>query len=98
MTETVKIDIERVLESRITKTDFGHLPFGKVYTDHMFMADFKDGEWKNARIIPYGYMPVSPASPAIHYGQSIFEGIKAYKSPKNEILVFRPLDNLRRMN
>ena len=98
MTETLKIDIERVLESRLAKTDFDHLPFGKVYTDHMFVADYQQGEWKNARIIPYGYMPVSPASPAIHYGQSIFEGIKAYKSAKGEILVFRPMDNLRRMN
>lgn len=98
MTETVKIDIERVLESRLPKIDFANLPFGKVYTDHMFVADYRDGEWQSARIIPYGYMPVSPASPAIHYGQSIFEGIKAYKSPKGEILIFRPLDNLKRMN
>lgn len=98
MTETVKIDIERVLESRLPKTNFDQLPFGKVYTDHMFVADYRDREWKNARIIPYGYLPVSPASPAIHYGQSIFEGIKAHKSPKGEILIFRPRDNHKRLN
>lgn len=98
MTETLKIDIERVSESRLLKTDFGHLPFGKVYTDHMFVADYRNGQWGNPRIIPFGHMPVSPASPALHYGQSIFEGIKAHKSSKNEVLIFRPLDNLKRMN
>lgn len=98
MTETLKIDIEQVLESRLSRVDFSNLQFGKVFTDHMFLADFSEGEWKNARIIPYGYLPMSPASPAIHYGQAIFEGIKAYLGPKGEIQVFRPMDNLRRMN
>lgn len=64
----------------------------------MFMADFRNGEWKNSRIVPYGKMEVSPATPAIHYGQSIFEGMKAYPSSTGEALIFRPLDNWGRMN
>ncbi len=98
MVDTLKIDIERIKKSRLPEVDFNNLPFGKVYTDHMFMADFKGGEWKNARIVPYGYIPMSPATPALHYGQSIFEGMKAYLSPTGETLVFRPLDNLKRLN
>jgi branched-chain amino acid aminotransferase len=99
MTETLKIDIERVVKSRLPGVDFSNLPFGMVYTDHMFMCDYSEGGgWKNARIIPFDYLPVSPASPAIHYGQSIFEGIKAQRSPTGDILIFRPLDNWMRMN
>jgi branched-chain amino acid aminotransferase len=98
MVDTLKIDIERVKKSRLPEVDFKNIAFGKVYTDHMFMADFKDGEWKNPRIIPYGYIQVSPATPAIHYGQSIFEGMKAYSSGNGETFVFRALDNLKRLN
>ena len=99
MIDTIKIAIERVGKSRISSVDFSNLVFGKTYTDHMFIADYRDGEWKNARIIPYGYMPISPATPALHYGQSIFEGMKAYASADGkEALVFRPLDNWKRMN
>src|SRR5687768_2080012 len=98
MVDTLKIDIERVKRSRLPQTDFNNLPFGKVYSDHMFLADFRDGEWKNFRIIPYGNISVSPATPAIHYGQSIFEGMKAYLSSAGEAMIFRPQDNLRRLN
>jgi branched-chain amino acid aminotransferase len=98
MVDTLKIDIERIKRSRIPEVDFSNLPFGKVYSDHMLLADYRDGEWKNFRIVPYGHMPISPASPAIHYGQSIFEGMKAYHSSTGEALVFRPSDNLKRLN
>lgn len=98
MVDTLKIDIQKVKKSRLPQVDFSDLPFGKVYTDHMFMADFRESDWKNFRIVPYGHMPMSPASPAIHYGQSIFEGLKAHLSPTGETLVFRPLDNLKRLN
>lgn len=98
MVDTNVISTTKVSESRLAGIDFAHLPFGKVYTDHMFLADYKDGEWKNYRIVPYGYMPMSPATPALHYGQSIFEGMKAYSSESGEALVFRPLDNWKRMN
>jgi len=99
MVETLRISTSRVKESRLASIDFSTIPFGKVFTDHMFMADFRDGEWKNFRIIPYGYIPASPATPALHYGQSIFEGMKAYPSVNGkEALVFRPLENWKRMN
>ncbi|MCU0399204.1 MAG: branched-chain amino acid aminotransferase [Cyclobacteriaceae bacterium] len=94
----MKIAVKRVNTSRITEVDFTNIPFGKIYTDHMFMADYRNGEWNNFRIIPYGYMPISPATPALHYGQSIFEGMKAYRGPDGEALVFRPQDNWKRMN
>jgi len=99
MVDTLKISTTKVSESRLPGIDFSNLPFGHVFTDHMFMADYRDGEWKNFRIIPYGDMPMSPASPTVHYGQSIFEGMKAYASESgNETLVFRPIENWKRMN
>ena len=98
MVDTLNIDIQQVKKSRLPEVDFKNLAFGKVYTDHMFMADFKGGEWKNARIVPYGHIQISPATPAIHYGQAIFEGMKAYASINGETYVFRPLDNLKRLN
>lgn len=98
MVATETIRVERVKQSRISQVDFENLPFGKIYTDHMFMADYRGGEWKNFRIVPYGNISVSPATPAIHYGQSIFEGMKAMKSASGEVLVFRALDNWSRLN
>jgi branched-chain amino acid aminotransferase len=98
MVESLHIDIQKVKDSRLAQIDFQNLPFGKVYSDHMFMADYNDGDWKNLRIVPFGHMSVSPATPAIHYGQSIFEGLKAHRSSSGETLVFRPWDNFRRMN
>lgn len=98
MIDTLRIETERVSRSRLPQVDFKDLPFGKIYTDHMFMADYTDHEWKNFRIVPYGHMSISPATPAIHYGQSIFEGMKAYATDSGEALIFRPFDNWARMN
>ena len=98
MIETQKIDIQRAEKSRLDQVDFKDLPFGKVFADHMFLADYRDGEWRNLRIMPYGYLPMSPATPAIHYGQSIFEGMKAFAGFKNDALIFRPLANWKRLN
>jgi len=98
MVDTLKIEIERVVKSRLPQVDFKDIPFGRVFTDHMFIADCKKGEWRNSRIVPYGYIPISPASPAIHYGQAIFEGLKAHRGESDEALVFRPLENWKRFN
>lgn len=98
MVELDKITIQKVAKSRISEVDFDNIPFGKVYADHMFLADFKNNQWENFRIMPYGYLPVSPATPAIHYGQAIFEGLKAYRNENNEALIFRPIANWERMN
>jgi branched-chain amino acid aminotransferase len=98
MIATDKISIQKVSKSRLPEVDFANIPFGKIYTDHMFLADYKEGAWQNFRIVPYGYMPISPATPALHYGQSIFEGMKAIKSKDGSAYVFRALDNWKRMN
>ncbi|HAC23321.1 MAG TPA: branched chain amino acid aminotransferase, partial [Cytophagales bacterium] len=98
MTETQTIAIQRTAASRLAEVDFATVPFGKVFADHMFIADFRNGEWKNLRIIPYGHLPMSPATPAIHYGQAIFEGMKAFRGGSGEINLFRPLDNWKRLN
>jgi branched-chain amino acid aminotransferase len=98
MVDALKIEVQKTTKSRLSEVDFNNIPFGKVFADHMFLADFKKGDWSNGRVVPYGYMPISPATPAIHYGQSIFEGLKAYKNDNGEALVFRPLDNWKRMN
>ena len=98
MIDTINIDVKKVDRSKISEVDFDNIQFGRVYTDHMFIADYFDGEWKDFRILPYDYMRVSPANPAIHYGQSVFEGLKAYRSDDGEILTFRAMDNFRRIN
>lgn len=75
-----------------------NLPFGKYFTDHMLEAEYEDGEWKNVEIKPYQPLLLSPSVAALHYGQAIFEGIKAYKNPSGEAFIFRPFDNFRRFN
>jgi len=98
MTDTLDIKIEKVDNTRLSVTDFSQLPFGKVFTDHMFTADFENGEWKNLQILPYGPIPMSPAISALHYGQAIFEGLKAYRQPDGKISVFRADKNFERFN
>ncbi len=98
MIDTINIAVTATSNSRLSQVDFNNIPFGKVYADHMFMADFKGGEWTDYQILPYQNLSISPANSAIHYGQSVFEGMKAYKNAKDEVLVFRPYDNLKRIN
>ncbi len=95
-----EITTEKVKESRISQLDPNNIGFGKVFTDHMFLADYENGEWIKPRIVPYGPIPLSPATSAIHYGQAIFEGMKVFASSKNnkDIVMFRPLDNAKRLN
>jgi len=98
MTETLDISITKVAKSRLAETDFNNLPFGRTFSDHMFVADYADGEWKNFQIVPYGDIALSPAISAIHYGQSFFEGLKAYKHVDGRVSVFRPYMNAARFN
>lgn len=98
MVSTLEIKKELVAQSKLPEVDFDNIVFGRVYSDHMFVADYADGDWKNFRINPYEFLRLSPANATLHYGQSIFEGLKAYRSPEGEILVFRPMDNYRRLN
>ena len=97
-TDTMQIDVTKVKQSRLTKVDWKKLSFGVFYSDHMFVSDFAGGQWKNSRIVPYGKFEISPALSALHYGQSIFEGMKAYRYANGDIRLFRPLENLKRFN
>ncbi len=75
------------------------LGFGKIFTDHMFIMDYEQGlGWHNARIVPFGPFPIHPASTALHYGSEIFEGLKAYRRCDGKVQLFRPMENIRRMN
>ena len=98
MIDTLNIDINKVSSSRISELDEDNLVFGKVYSDHMFSADFADGKWGNFKIGPYGNLSISPANATLHYGQSIFEGLKAHRAENGEVLVFRPEANAARLN
>ena len=98
MVGTMGLKVTKATKSKISEIDFDNLPFGKYFTDHMLVADYKDGEWKSAEIKPYQPLMMEPSLAAIHYGQSIFEGIKAYKNKEGEAYVFRPMDNFKRFN
>jgi branched-chain amino acid aminotransferase len=98
MTETLNIKITKTNNSRLAQTDFNNLPFGHIFSDHMFVADYADGEWKNFQIIPYGDIALNPAISSLHYGQSFFEGLKAYKHADGKVSVFRPDKNAARFN
>ena len=81
------------------KPDSSVLGFGKYFTDHMFMMDYSREEgWKNARIIPFANLSLHPASTVLHYGSEIFEGLKAYRRADGKVQLFRPIENIRRMN
>lgn len=96
--DTLTIPTQRVAKSRISEVDFDNLQFGKTFSDHMFVVDYKDGAWQDPQVLPYGNMSLSPATSSLHYGQAIFEGMKAYKDENGDILLFRPLANLQRLN
>ena len=86
-------------ENPKAKPDSNSLGFGKFFTDHMFIMDhdYENG-WHNARIVPYGNLSLSPASTVLHYGEEIFEGMKAYLTEDGKIQLFRPYENAKRMN
>lgn len=98
MIDTLDIQVSKIEESRISEVDFDNIVFGREYSDHMFIADFKDGQWGDYRIVPYQHLKLKPANVTLHYGQSVFEGMKAHRDDKGNILLFRPLDNFRRLN
>lgn len=98
LSEALEIKINRVGDSRVSEIDFDNIIFGRQFSDHMFETDYSDGEWGAHRIGPYQPIMLSPSCLALHYGQTIFEGLKAYKHPNGEVKVFRPLDNFRRLN
>lgn len=98
MKPTLQISISKTKQSRLPETDFENLVFGKSISDHMFVADYKNGEWTDPRIEPFAPLMLSPANSTLHYGQAIFEGMKAYKNEAGEILLFRAEANQKRLN
>ena len=78
--------------------DFDNLAFGKVYTDHMLVCDFKHGKWEEPKVVPYQPLVLDPSAKIFHYGQSVFEGMKAYKDNNDDVWLFRPIDNFKRLN
>lgn len=95
----MKIRIEKTASPKAKPTDETKLGFGHVFTDHMFVMNYDTGEgWHDARIVPYGEITLSPAAMCLHYGQEIFEGLKAYRTADGSIQLFRPDENFKRMN
>jgi branched-chain amino acid aminotransferase len=93
----VKINITKTHKSRIIETDFENLGFGEIFSDHMFSMEYKNGEWTSPQIVPFGKIEVFPSLCSLHYGQVVFEGLKAFHA-KNGINVFRPEKYHDRMN
>lgn len=98
MVAALDINITRVERSKLNEMTLENIPFGRYYTDHMLEADYENGEWKNIEIKPYQPLLLEPSTAALHYGQAIFEGIKAYKDADGNAYIFRPKDNFRRFN
>jgi branched-chain amino acid aminotransferase len=98
ITQDMEIEIEKTSHSRLAEVDIDNCAFGKVFSDHMLEMDFIDGKWTKASIKPYQNLVMSPASMVFHYGQAIFEGMKAYRLENGEVGLFRAKDNIKRMN
>ncbi len=91
------LTVTPVAASRIDEVDFDDLGFGTWYSDHMFTMEHEDGRWRHPAIVPFGPVPVHPANAALHYGQAVFEGLKAYRGSDGAIRVFRPDKNAERL-
>jgi branched-chain amino acid aminotransferase len=98
MIASMDINITKAGRSKLQDINLDNIPFGHFFTDHMLEADFEGGEWKNIEIKPYQPFLMSPSAAVFHYGQAIFEGIKAYKDQNGEAFIFRPHDNFKRFN
>ncbi len=98
MTAAMDILIRKAEQSKLKDLNLENLSFGKYFTDHMLEADYENGEWKNIEIKPYQPLLLSPSVAALHYGQAIFEGVKAYKDSNGNAHIFRPSDNFKRFN
>ena len=98
MIAAADINIVKTRHSKLKDINLSDIPFGKYFTDHMLEADYENGGWVNAEIKPYQPLLLAPSLAALHYGQAIFEGIKAYKNEEGEAFIFRPHDNFKRFN
>lgn len=97
-TMTNSLVVEKAKSSKIHDVDFNNLSFGSTYTDHMLVCDYADGQWQAPKVVPYQPITLEPSAKIFHYGQSIFEGMKAYKDESGDAWLFRPLENFKRLN
>ncbi|SDE36987.1 aminotransferase class IV [Sporomusa acidovorans] len=94
----VNLAITKVVKPKVIPCE-DSLGFGRYFSDHMFVMDYQAGkDWHNPRIVPYGEVALFPSTMALHYGQAIFEGMKAFRNKQNEIVIFRTRDHLTRLN
>ena len=98
ITKDTTFNIRHCETSAIDQVDFNNIAFGKVFSDHVFVMDFEGGEWKKGCIEPFAPMTISPASMVLHYGQAIFEGMKAFRQQDGSVSLFRPGENINRFN
>jgi branched-chain amino acid aminotransferase len=95
---TLKMEVTRVSQSRLKEVDFENLEFGKVFSDHMFMSKYAGGAWNSPKIVPYGNIDVAPSLCTLHYGQTVFDGLKAYRTVNGATALFRPDSYCERFN
>lgn len=96
--DTSSPEIVEASASKLDQINFEKLAFGEVFTDHMMECDFIDGQWQRLKIRPYGPIELMPSAKVFHYGQAVFEGMKAFKDEEDRIFLFRPDENFRRIN
>ncbi|PTM10789.1 MAG: branched chain amino acid aminotransferase [Bacteroidetes bacterium] len=92
------IEVTKTKTSKIKDVDFDNLSFGSIFSDHMLVCDYKNNAWETPKIVPYQAISLDPSAKIFHYGQSVFEGLKAYKDANNHVFLFRPEDNAKRLN
>ena len=92
------IEVVKAKTTKIHDVDFDNLAFGSTFSDHMLECNYKDGKWQEPKVVPYQPIVLDPSAKIFHYGQSIFEGMKAYKDTNDDVWLFRPLDNFKRLN
>lgn len=97
-TSVKNLIVEKAKTSRINQVDFDNLAFGEVFTDHMMVCDYRDGSWDTPKIVPYQPLTLEPSARVFHYGQAVFEGMKAYKDDQGQTWLFRPDENFHRIN
>ena len=90
--------IETAIRSKLTDVNFDDIVFGKTFTDHMFICKYIDGKWKNPAIQPFQPITLDPSASVLHYGQAVFEGMKAFKDDNGTVWLFRPDENFKRLN
>ncbi|WP_445737369.1 branched-chain amino acid aminotransferase [Mariniflexile sp.] len=92
------IAVIKAKTTKIKEVDFDNLKFGHVFSDHMLECHFKNGTWEAPKVVPYQAITLDPSAKIFHYGQSVFEGMKAYKDAHGDVWLFRPLENFKRLN